>query len=70
MTIEEKYRIAVETLQAITPRADVMRKDFYNEWHESNAMYDMEKAAERCLARLGDSAFLPSYSKRKRSENS
>lgn len=71
MTIEEKYRIAVETLQAISTRAKVARKSPYrNEWIEADAMRDMDRAAWECLKRLDEDVLLPSYTKkRERSEN-
>lgn len=62
MNIEEKYKIAIETLQAISTRGTVAETDPYrNEWTEAAAMRDMDYAATKCLKRLGESVLLPSY---------
>ena len=66
MTIEEKYRIAVKTLQAISTRASVAeRSPFRNEWTEAEAMRDMDRAAWKCLERIEESVLLPSYLKKR-----
>lgn len=72
MSIEEKYQIALATLQAISTRAAVVWNDGrYTEWEESSAMQDMARAARYCLNRLGEESMLPSYlKKRERSKES
>lgn len=67
MTLEEKYRRAIETLQAISTRAEVARKcGHWDELAESAAMRDMDYAAAKCLHILGEYTVLPSYLKKRK----
>lgn len=47
MTIEEKYNHALLVLHAIAQRKTKM-----NEWDDSQAFYDCNEAARRCLLKL------------------
>ena len=62
--LEEKYRIAVKALQAISTRGTVAdRNPHLDEWIEADAKRDMDWAAKSCLERLGEEIFLPGYAK-------
>ena len=46
---EKKYRLAIQTLQAIA-----QRKAKRDEWDATYAFYDCRKAAKKCLENLGE----------------
>lgn len=67
MEIEEKYRLAVQCLQAIAQRTGTNKVDGYevwDEWTEARAFKDCSIAAENTLKRIGEPTRLPNKLKK------
>ena len=61
-TIEEKYRLAVQCLQAISQRTGaekVSGQTYCDEWTEARAFADCSMAAHNTLKRIGEPTQLP-----------
>lgn len=54
MTLEDKYKYAIMTLQAIAQRNGESKDGYINEWTESEAFYDCRRAARITLIELGE----------------
>ncbi len=63
-SIEEKYRLAIIALQAISQRSGESKKFGFNEWTEACAFSDCREAARRCLKKLGEDLYLSNYKMR------
>jgi len=67
LTLEDKYKHAVLTLQAISQRTGAGDKHgWFDEWTQAGAFVDCRKAAHRCLKYIGEPTEMPN---RRRSEN-
>ncbi|MBO5032850.1 MAG: hypothetical protein J6D08_13365 [Lachnospiraceae bacterium] len=53
ITLEEKYKVAVNALQAIAQRGNGQ-----DEWDAAHACYDIQRVASETLERLGENTFM------------
>lgn len=59
MSIEQKYKHAILTLQAISQRSGSYKGGGCDEWSEASAFWDCKKAAKSALQYLGEQTIMP-----------